>query len=277
MNLSTVGVVALLVATTLLAAGPRPELTAGAAGATGATRPVPSPMFPSGDRAAAEGAVPWLWPVEPPPGVSEEFRAPATRYGPGHRGLDLDVRPGVQIRAPADGVVAFGGTVVDRPVVSVEHAGGLRSTFEPAQSLVAVGALVARGQPLAVVADGGHCADRCLHLGARLNGGYVNPRLLLTGIPRAVLLPPAHAAASGARRSSGRLAPSAYGDRPTAVTTRHGEQAARRSVAAVSLTGRRHGAARHGTARHPQPQPQPQRQRQRQRQRPSVHLRSNPA
>lgn len=179
--------VALLTATSLLSAtGVRVELTTGITGAAPSAR---SPALQPGGRAAPGGAGTWLWPVEPRPEVLEEFRAPATRYGPGHRGLDLEASPGVQIRAPADGVVAFAGTVVDRPVVSVEHAGGVRSTFEPAQSLVPVGDLVARGQPLAVVAAGGHCTDRCLHLGARLNGGYVNPRLLLSGIPRAVLLP----------------------------------------------------------------------------------------
>lgn len=149
------------------------------------TRAAPDTL--AGPAAIGRGA--WLWPIEPRPEIISEFEAPATRYSAGHRGLDLAVSPGVQLRAPADGVVAFTGTVVDRPVVSVDHAHGVRSTFEPAVSLVTAGTLVARGQPLAVVATGGHCADHCLHLGARLNGGYINPRLLLTGIPRAVLLP----------------------------------------------------------------------------------------
>ncbi|MCS5720954.1 M23 family metallopeptidase [Herbiconiux sp. CPCC 203407] len=181
------GVIALLAATIVLSVSPPlPGALVGTVGAAGSAH---SPAPERGNGEAPEGAGTWLWPIEPRPPVAAEFRAPATRYGAGHRGLDLEAGPGVQIRAPADGVIAFAGVVVDRPVVSVEHAGGVRSTFEPAQSLVAAGGLVARGQPLAVVAVGGHCADGCLHLGARLNGGYVNPRLFLSGVPRAVLLP----------------------------------------------------------------------------------------
>ncbi|MFB2582229.1 murein hydrolase activator EnvC [Herbiconiux sp. P15] len=147
---------------------------------------------PTPPRESAAGTE-WEWPIEGRREVIAEYRAPATRYGAGHRGLDLATLPGVPVLAPADGVVAFAGTVVDRPLISIDHTDGLRSTLEPVQPLVAAGDVVARGQPIGTVATGGHCATRCLHLGARLHGDYINPRLLLGTVPRAVLLPSATA------------------------------------------------------------------------------------
>ena len=131
----------------------------------------------------------WLWPLPPPHPVLRGFQAPATLYAPGHRGLDLSAKAGRQVVAPAEGIVSFTGVVVDRPVLSIEHADGLVSSLEPVSAGVAVGDRVTAGQPVGQVADGGHCAGRCLHLGARLNGGYVSPLLYLVGVPRAVLLP----------------------------------------------------------------------------------------
>ena len=131
----------------------------------------------------------WLWPLPPPHPVLRGFQAPATLYAPGHRGLDLSSAAGREVVAPAAGVVSFAGVVVDRPVLSIEHADGLVSSLEPVSASVAVGDRVTAGQPVGQVADGGHCAGRCVHLGARLNGGYVSPLLYLLGVPRAVLLP----------------------------------------------------------------------------------------
>ncbi len=137
----------------------------------------------------APGASMWVWPVEPA-AVVAEFRAPATRYSAGHRGLDLRASPGDVVVAPEAGVVAFAGVVGDRPVIAIEHPDGYRSSLEPVTATVAVGDAVARGDPIGVVASGGHCAATCVHLGVRVDGEYVNPRLLYGGVPRAVLLPP---------------------------------------------------------------------------------------
>ena len=172
-------------------------------GAAPASAPGPAPtmdMATEADRASETGretetdretatAGTWLWPLPPPHPVLRGFQAPATLYAPGHRGLDLSAEAGLEVIAPAEGVVSFAGVVVDRPVVSIEHAHGLVSSLEPVSAGVAVGDRVTAGQPVGRVADGGHCAGRCLHLGARLNGGYVSPLLYLVGVPRAVLLP----------------------------------------------------------------------------------------
>jgi murein DD-endopeptidase MepM/ murein hydrolase activator NlpD len=129
------------------------------------------------------------WPLAPPHPVIGPFQAPATDYASGHRGLDLAAVPGTAVFAPVDGIVSFTGVVVDRPVVSMIHAGDLVSSVEPVVANVAVGEHVTAGQLIGQVGVGGHCADRCVHFGLRLHGRYVSPLLFLGGIPRAVLLP----------------------------------------------------------------------------------------
>jgi murein DD-endopeptidase MepM/ murein hydrolase activator NlpD len=130
----------------------------------------------------------WSWPVAPPHPIARPFVAPATEYGAGHRGIDIRAPAGSVVRAPADGVVHFAGFVVDRPVLSISHAGGVLSSFEPVDATVAAGDHVRRGQVVGVLLAG-HCSSSCLHLGARIDGEYVNPLLFLGEVPRAVLLP----------------------------------------------------------------------------------------
>lgn len=130
----------------------------------------------------------WSWPVAPPHAIARPFVAPATEYGAGHRGIDIRAPAGSVVRAPADGVVHFAGFVVDRPVLSISHAGGVLSSFEPVDPTVAAGDHVRRGQIVGILLAG-HCSSSCLHLGARIDGEYVNPLLFLGEVPRAVLLP----------------------------------------------------------------------------------------
>lgn len=130
----------------------------------------------------------WTWPVAAPHPIARPFIAPATPYAAGHRGLDVRAPAGAEVRAPADGVVHFAGFVVDRPVVSIRHAGGVISSFEPVDPLVATGDRVERGEVIGMLLPG-HCATPCLHLGARVDGGYVSPLLFLGGLDHAVLYP----------------------------------------------------------------------------------------
>ncbi|WP_166789663.1 M23 family metallopeptidase [Cryobacterium fucosi] len=132
---------------------------------------------------------PWVWPLSPPHRVLAEFVAPASVYSAGHRGLDLAAIDGEPVFAVSGGVVSFAGVVVDRPVLSIRHTGDLASSVEPVTAVVTAGETVALGQLVGHVAPGGHCSARCVHLGARLHGRYVSPRLYLGGIRRAVLLP----------------------------------------------------------------------------------------
>lgn len=151
--------------------------------------------LPSGTQSAA--AVPaaddtdtprWAWPTSSHR-VTSTYVAPAHRYGPGHRGIDLSASPGAVVRAPADGVVAFVGTVAGRPLVTIDHGGGLVSTLEPVESDAAPGDVVRKAEPVGSVSVGGHIVAGSVHLGVRRDGEYLNPMLLLGGIRRAVLLP----------------------------------------------------------------------------------------
>jgi murein DD-endopeptidase MepM/ murein hydrolase activator NlpD len=130
----------------------------------------------------------WVWPAT---GfrVARGYVAPAHEYGPGHRGIDLDLLGGSEVHAPADGMVAFAGGVAGRGILTIDHGGGLVTTLEPVDSDLLPGAPVARGAHVATLALGGHASPGTLHFGVRLNGDYINPMLLLGGVPRAVLLP----------------------------------------------------------------------------------------
>jgi murein DD-endopeptidase MepM/ murein hydrolase activator NlpD len=141
----------------------------------------------AGRSAATETAV-WTWPTASHH-VVVPYLAPTTAYGPGHRGIDISARSGVAVTAPAAGVVAFVGRVADRSVLAIAHGDGLVSTLEPVVSDLADGAAVRAGDRVGIVAQGGHAAADTVHLGARRDGEYMNPLLLLGGIPRAVLLP----------------------------------------------------------------------------------------
>ncbi len=146
-----------------------------------------------GDDAPAPGGTvalsrDWEWPVRPFR-LERPFVAPAHEYGPGHRGIDMAPLGDDTVRAPAPGVVAFSGQVAGRGVVTIDHGDGLVSTLEPVASDLAAGAVVAAGTAVGRLATGGHAAAGTLHLGVRLDGAYINPLVLLGGVPRAVLLP----------------------------------------------------------------------------------------
>nr|WP_297425540.1 M23 family metallopeptidase [uncultured Actinotalea sp.] len=118
------------------------------------------------------------------------FAAPSVRWGPGHRGVDLAADVGAPVRAPADGVVVVARRVVERDVLTVLHADGLRSSLEPVDADVAVGTPVRAGQVVGRLATGGHCAG-CLHWGVRDGERYVDPLGLLDGDVVVRLLPSA--------------------------------------------------------------------------------------
>lgn len=143
---------------------------------TEAPGPEPGPMDPPAARLSL--------PVPTPPTVLRPFQAPSHAYGPGHRGVDLVVPESLEIRSAAAGVVVFAGDVAGRGVVSVEHVGGLRTTYEPVLASVAPGTGVAAGQVLGVLQTGhpGCAPAACLHWGARLPGRhYLDPLSLLAG------------------------------------------------------------------------------------------------
>ena len=142
--------------------------------------------FPAAGATSERAA--WSWPLAPPHPIARPFIAPPTPYSAGHRGIDITAAPGADVLAPAAGFVHFSGVVVDRPVLSIRHPGGLISSFEPVISPFKVGDAVSRGQVVGAL-EAGHCASACLHFGVRLHGEYVSPLNYLGGVARAVLLP----------------------------------------------------------------------------------------
>ncbi|GAA1322208.1 M23 family metallopeptidase [Brachybacterium rhamnosum] len=134
--------------------------------------------------AGAEGSGRWRWPAAPPHPVLRAFESPEHRYGSGHRGIDVGVPAGAEVHAVEAGTVHFAGRVAGRGVVSVRHADGLLSTYEPVAATVSAGDAVGAGSTLGTIeaVDGAlsHCApSTCLHLGARRGEEYLDPLLLL--------------------------------------------------------------------------------------------------
>lgn len=132
------------------------------------------PAGPAGDES-------WRWPLAPQPAVVAGFDAPASPYAPGHRGVDVAASVGQPVLAAGAGVLAFAGRVAGRGVVTVAHAGGRRTTYEPVAAEAAVGAEIAAGQRIgSVTAAAGHCLPgTCLHWGLLVGETYADPLALL--------------------------------------------------------------------------------------------------
>ena len=138
----------------------------------------------------------WDWPVEgpfgllgPPPTVLRGFDPPDQPWLPGHRGVDLEAGAGAEVRAAGDGVVVFAGPLAGRGVVSVEHADGLRTTYEPVTATVSVGDAVGVGDPVGTLEPlTAHCGRACLHWGLKRGDAYLDPLSLVRPL-RPVLLP----------------------------------------------------------------------------------------
>ena len=140
--------------------------------------PAPS-AAPAADRRAPRSA--YTWPTGGPAAVLEGFDPPAVVWGSGHRGVDLALAAGSPVLAAGDGTVVFAGMVAGRPVVSIDHADGIRTTYEPVEAVVSTGDAVGRGQVIGTLVAG-HRSDGvdALHWGARTGPKtYINPLRLL--------------------------------------------------------------------------------------------------
>jgi murein DD-endopeptidase MepM/ murein hydrolase activator NlpD len=140
--------------------------------------------------AAATPTAGWTAPLAGHLDVTRPFEAPPGPYAAGHRGVDLGGVPGSVVLAAGSGVVVFAGMVAGRSVVSIDHAGGLRTTYEPVDPAVAAGQPVVRGSPIGTLTAGhGGCPrEACLHWGLRRGSNYLDPVALLRGV-RVRLLP----------------------------------------------------------------------------------------
>ncbi|MEV4623672.1 M23 family metallopeptidase [Asanoa sp. NPDC049573] len=141
----------------------------------------PVSLIPVHGAAVSAPGRPFQPPVEPPLRVTRRFDGPPRPWLPGHRGVDLASAFGATVWAAGAGEVVFAGPVAGRSVVSIQHAGGLRTTYEPLTPVVRRGDHIAAGDPIGTL-DAGHAgcpAAACLHWGLRRDAEYLDPLLLL--------------------------------------------------------------------------------------------------
>jgi Peptidase family M23 len=173
-------------------------VTAPAEAAAGATTPAGAAHAAraAGSTWAWAPSTVWRWPLAGSPEVVRAFDPPTTRYGRGHRGVDLAGMRGAVVLAAGDGTVGYAGVLAGRGVVSVPHAGGLRTTYEPVIATVRPGDRVAAGAPLGRLVGGhpGCTRAACLHWGLLRGDTYLDP-LSLLGRGPIRLLPRAEAPA----------------------------------------------------------------------------------
>ena len=172
---------------------------------TAATAPSAAPALPAARaasgvpvlppaRVASQATTPapagWSWPLAPRPAVLRPFDPPDKPWLSGHRGVDLgSASDGGPVTAPESGTVSFVGMVVDRPVITIDHGNGLRSSFEPVRSTLRKGASVAKGAVVGTLLAG-HCGPSpCVHWGVRREEEYLNPLSFILDLRPSVLLP----------------------------------------------------------------------------------------
>jgi murein DD-endopeptidase MepM/ murein hydrolase activator NlpD len=144
------------------------------------------------DLMATPPAGTWAWPVMGP--VIRGFDPPTSPFGAGHRGVDIAVPLGTMILAPEAGTVSFAGRVGGELFVTIDHGGGLSSTYSWLSSAaVRKGDAVAAGQPIGAT-GAGHPGSVVahLHLGVRVDGAYMDPLayLALLGVQDLIRLVP---------------------------------------------------------------------------------------
>ena len=151
----------------------------------------PSSITAHQTEVSATVAVPsWRWPLAPRPNVLRDFDPPPKPWLSGHRGVDLGaVSDGAEVTSPAAGTVSFVGVVVDRPVITIDHGNGLRSSFEPVESTLTAGSMVAAGEVLGTLKPGHCAAASCVHWGVRRGDDYVNPLQFVMDLRPSILLP----------------------------------------------------------------------------------------
>ena len=129
------------------------------------------------------------WPLRPPPAIVRTFDAPLQDWHPGHRGVDLAGAPGQPVYAAGAATVVFAGLLAGRPVVSLAHPGGLRTSYEPVRAAVRTGEQVTADTVIGALLAGhpGCRAAACLHWGAMWGPAsgahYVDPLGLLRSTP----------------------------------------------------------------------------------------------
>lgn len=121
--------------------------------------------------------------LEPPSdGAITGAFAPGPGYS-GHWGVDYLVGSDGSVKAAAGGRVTFSGRVVGNLVVTVDHGGGLKTSYSYLdRSLVARGQLVKRGMVVGRASD--DSLHGGLHFSVRIGGTYIDPETVVGCRPR---------------------------------------------------------------------------------------------
>lgn len=143
--------------------------------------------------AIADSANVWRTPLESPI-LAREFLQPSADWSAGHRGVDYLAGAGSKVFAAHSGVITFSGMVVNREVITIQHDGGLKTSYEPVCSSVTKGDEVKTGMEIGVVCPNreyvSHCGLRtCLHFSMRNENGYLSPLIKIGGLSPSRLKP----------------------------------------------------------------------------------------
>lgn len=130
--------------------------------------------------------------------VVRKYQPPATKYGSGHRGVDIRFTANQLVPAMRPGRVSFVGQVAGVKLVSIAHPDGTTTTYQPVDPTVTLGQQLSQGQPIGHILSG-HCESSttdkpeafsyCLHLGYKNGETYLDPTVLLGKVGKVKLLP----------------------------------------------------------------------------------------
>ncbi|RLE14086.1 MAG: hypothetical protein DRJ28_06340 [Actinobacteria bacterium] len=110
------------------------------------------------------------------PSDSEIIRsfAPLGRWA-GHWGIDVAAPSGSRVTSVGSGVVRFAGRVVANTTVSIDHGGGVVTSYSYLERVVVSrGGRVQRGSTVGI--SGLHNGEEAYHLSVRVSGTYIDPQ-----------------------------------------------------------------------------------------------------
>ncbi len=104
--------------------------------------------------------------------------SPFTNQKEFHEGLDISARTGIEIIAPADGIISeIGKTYGFGNLMIISHGYGIKTIYgHLSKTLVKKGQSIKRGDKIALIGNSGRTTGPHLHYEIQLNGVPVNPQ-----------------------------------------------------------------------------------------------------
>ena len=142
----------------------------------------------------------FAWPVSPSHEVVSPYKDEGRYVSGSHRGIDIRAEAGSEIMTAADGIVYWHGkTPRGEPYVSVQHEGGLRTTYMPVEIKVKRGQTVKQGETIGILSSAveNPSSFSHLHFGVKKEPyesfDYMDPLSLLPSISLRPEQDPEHA------------------------------------------------------------------------------------